>query len=73
MKRIEKVKIRVKSELEVTIKTFDSKNVENVSVMKEVESVVKNINIKQQELQQILTKQKRLFEIWFFLIAEKTI
>ena len=47
MKRIEKVKICMKSELEVTIKTFDSRNVEIVSVMKEMASVVKNIDIKQ--------------------------
>ena len=56
MKRIEKTKIRVKSELEVTIKISDSKNVEIVSIIKEVRSVVKNINIKQLELQQILAK-----------------
>ena len=31
-----------------------------------MESVVQNINIKQQELQQILAKQKRLSEIWSF-------
>ena len=50
IKRIKKPKIHIKSELEVTIKVSDSKNVEIVSVMKEVESVVKNIGIKQQEL-----------------------
>ena len=73
MKRIEKVKNRLKSELEVTIKVSDSKNVEIVSVMKEMESAVRNINIKQQKFQQVLFKQKRLFEIWFFLTVEKTI
>ena len=67
MKCIEKTKIRVKSELEATIKIYDSKNVEIVSVMKEVEFVVKNIGIKQQEFQQILAKEKRLFEIWFLI------
>ena len=34
MKRIEKTKNRVKSELEITIKISDSKNAEIVSVMK---------------------------------------
>ena len=46
MKRIEKIKNRVKSELEVTIKISDSKKVEIVSVMKKMESVIKNIDIK---------------------------
>ena len=65
MKRIEKAKNRVKSKLEVTIKVSDFKNVEIVLAMNEVESVVKNINVKQRELQQVLVKQKRLSEIWF--------
>ena len=47
MKRIKKTKIRVKPELEVNIKVFDSKNVEIVSVMKEVVSVINNIDNKQ--------------------------
>ena len=46
IKRIEKPKIHVKSELETTIKISDSKNVENVSFMKKMESVVKNIDVK---------------------------
>ena len=37
MKRIEKIKNRVKSELEVTIKISDYKNVEVISVMKKNE------------------------------------
>ena len=63
---MEKTKIRIKSELEITIKVSDSKNVKIVSDMKKVESVIQNINIKQQKFQQILAKQKRLSEIWFF-------
>ena len=46
----------MKSELEVTIKNFDSKNVEVISVMKEKESVVKNIGVKQQKFQQVFAK-----------------
>ena len=56
----------MKSELEATIKISDSKNVEIVSVMKEVESVVETIGVRQQEFHQMLAKQKRLFEIWGF-------
>ena len=66
MKHLEKNKIRVKSELEVTIKISDSKNVKVIFVMKKVESVIQNINIKQQKFQQILAKPKRLSEIWSF-------
>ena len=73
MKRIKKTTIRVKFELEAAIKVFDSKNVEIVSVMKEVESVVKIDDIKQLKFQQISTKQKRLFEIWVFFIVGKPI
>ena len=62
---MERIKIRVKSELDITIKISDSKNVEVVSVMKEVESVVKIIGVKQQELQQMLAKQKLLFDFFF--------
>ena len=40
MKRLKKPKIRVKSELEITIRVSDSKNVNIVSVMKKLESVV---------------------------------
>ena len=47
MKRLEKTKIHVKSELKITIKVSDSKNMEIISVMKEVESVIQNIDIKQ--------------------------
>ena len=46
VKRIEKVKNRVKCELEATIKASDLKNVEIVSVMKEMKSAVRNIGIK---------------------------
>ena len=47
MKRIEKIKFRVKSELEVTIKTIDSKHGEIFSVMKKkMESVVRQIGPK---------------------------
>ena len=46
MKRLENPKIRVKSELEATIKASDFKNVKIVSVMKEMESVVQNICVK---------------------------
>ena len=34
--------------------------------MKKVDSVIRNIDIKQQKFRQVLAKQKRLFEIWFF-------
>ena len=56
----------MKSELGITIKVSDSKNVKIVSVMKKMESVVKIFDVKQQKLQQMLAKQKRLFEIFFF-------
>ena len=46
MKGIEKIKNRVKFELEVTVKTINSKDVEIVSVMEEIKLVVKNIGIK---------------------------
>ena len=36
MKRLEKTKIRIKSELETTIKASDSKNMEIVSVIKKI-------------------------------------
>ena len=71
MKRIEKTKNRVKSELEVIIKAIDFKHVEIVSVMEKVESTVKYIGLKQQKFQQTLAKQKRLFEIWFFFSSGK--
>ena len=51
MKRIEKVKIRVKSELEVTIRISDYKKVEIVSAIKEMEFIVKNIGVKLQKFQ----------------------
>ena len=71
MKRIQKTKNHVKSELEITIRAIDFKYVEIVSVVKKVESALKYIGLEQQELQQILAKQKRLFEIWFFLSSGK--
>ena len=71
MKRLEKTKIRVKSELEVTIKFSDSKNVKMVSIIKRVKFVVQNIDIKQQKFQQVLAKQKRLSEIWVFFDRRK--
>ena len=70
VKRIEKVKTRVKSEFETTIKVSDSKNVEVVFVMKEVESAVKNIGVKQREFQQMLAKQKRVRNLIFFFRRE---
>ena len=51
MKRLEKTKIHVKSELEVTIKASDSKNIKLVSVMKETEFIIPNIAVKQQKFQ----------------------
>ena len=76
VKRIEKTKNRVKSDLEVTIKTTDSKPVEKNSaiesadskrkkmefVAKKVESVAQYIGLKNREFQQALAKQKRLRE-----------
>ena len=66
MKSLEKTKIRIKFELETTINASDSKNIKIVFVMKKVESVVQNIDIKQQKFQQVLAKQNRLSEIWSF-------
>ena len=71
VKRIEKTKNRVKSDLEVTIKTTDSKHVEILSAIesadskrKKMELAVQYIKVKNRELQQAVAKQKRLREIW---------
>ena len=80
IKRIEKTKNRVKSDLEVTIKTIDFKHMEIFSaiesadskrkkkefVAKKVGSAVQHVGLKNREFQQALAKQKRLREIWFF-------
>ena len=77
IKRIEKTKNRVKSDLEVTIKATDSKYIEKnsaiesadskrkkmESVVKKVGSVVQHVGLKNQEFQQAFAKQKRLREI----------
>ena len=71
MKRIEKTKNRVKSDLEVTIKTIDSKHVEVLSAIesadskrKKMELAAQHIGAKNREFQQAVAKQKRLREIW---------
>ena len=80
IKRIEKTKNRVKSDLEATIKTIDSKHVEVFSaiesadskrkkmefITKKVGSAVQHVKLKTRKFQQALAKQKRLREIWFF-------
>ena len=72
IKRIEKTKNRVKSDLEVTIKAIDSKHMEIFSAIdsadskrKKMEFAVQRIGLKNQEFQQVFAKQKRLREIWF--------
>ena len=78
IKRIEKTKNRVKSELEVTIKATDSKHIEIFSaiesadskrkklefIAKKVGSAAQHVGLKTREFQQTLAKQKRLREIW---------
>ena len=73
IKRIEKTKNRVKSDLEVTIKATDSKYMEVFSAIesadfkrKKMEFAVQHIGLKNREFQQALAKQKRLREICFF-------
>ena len=73
MKRIEKIKNRVKSDLEVTNKAIDSKHVKKNSAIesadskrKKMELAVQHIGLKHREFQQAVAKQKRLREIWFF-------
>ena len=73
MKRIEKIKIRVKSDLEVIIKAIDFKHVEILSAIesadskrKKMELAAQHIGLKNREFQQAVAKQKRLREIWFF-------
>ena len=71
VKRIEKTKNRVKSDLEATIKAIDSKHVEVFSAIesadskrKKMEFAAQHIGVKNRELQQTVAKQKRLREIW---------
>ena len=78
VKRIEKTKNRVKSDLEATIKATDSKHTEFFSaiesadskrkkmefIAKKVGSATQRIKLKNRELRQALAKQKRLREIW---------
>ena len=80
IKRIEKTKNRVKSDLEVIIKAIDSKYMEFFSaidsadskrkkmesVAKKVGSVIQHVGLKNREFQQVFAQQKRLREIWFF-------
>ena len=73
MKRIEKTKNRVKSDLETAIKIIDFKHVEKNSAIesadskrKKMESVAQHIGLKYREFRQILAKQKRLRDIWGF-------
>ena len=73
VKRIEKTKNRVKSDLETVIKTIDSKHVEIFpaiesadSIRKKKESVAQHIGLKHREFRQIFAKQKRLRDIWGF-------
>ena len=72
VRRIEKIKNRVKSDLEVTIKAIDSKHMEILSAIesadskrKKMELAAQHIGVKNRELQQAVAKQKRLREIWF--------
>ena len=78
IKRIEKTKNRMKSDLEVTIKAIDSKHMEKNSAIesadskrKKMEFAVQRIGLKNREFQQTFAKQKRLREIWFFLSPGK--
>ena len=72
IKRIEKTKNHVKSDLEATIKAIDSKHMEIFSAIesadskrKKMEFAAQHIKLKNREFQQALAKQKRLREIWF--------
>ena len=71
VKRIEKTKNRVKSDLEVTIKAIDSKHMGIFSAIesadskrKKMEFAAQHIKVKNREFQQAVAKQKRLREIW---------
>ena len=73
VKRIEKTKNRVKSDLEVTIKATDSKHMEIFSAIesadskrKKMELAAQYIGLKNREFQQAVAKQKRLREILVF-------
>ena len=80
VKRIEETKNRVKSDLEATIKTIDSKHAEIVTAIDLADSKKKemefDIGLKHQNLKRALAKQKRLRDIWasfdrreFFLLS----
>ena len=71
IKRIEKIKNRMKSDLEATIKAIDSKYMEIFSVIesadskrKKMEFAIQHIGLKNREFQQAVAKQKRLRGIW---------
>ena len=71
MLRIEKIKNRIKFDLEVTIKAIDSKHMEVFSAIesadskrKKMEFAVQHIGVKNREFQKAVAKQKRLREIW---------
>ena len=73
MKRIEKTKNRVKSDLETAIKIIDSKHVEFFSTIesadskrKKMESVAQHIGLKYREFRQVFAEQKRLRDFWGF-------
>ena len=78
MVRIEKTKNRVKFDLEITIKTIDSKHVKVISVIetadskrKKMESLVQRIGFKYREFQQILRNKNGCETSGVFLIVEK--
>ena len=68
VKRIEKTKNRVKSDLEATIKATDSKHAEVVTAIDLADSKKKkiklDIGLKHQNLKRAFAKQKRLRDIW---------
>ena len=70
VKRIEEIKNRMKSDLEVTIKTIDSKHAEIVTAIDLADSKKKkmefDIGLKHQNLKRVFAKQKRLRNIWVF-------
>ena len=73
IKRIEKTKNRMKSDLETAIKIIDSKYVEIFfaiesadSKRKKLESVVQHIGLKYREFRQAFAKQRRLRDNWGF-------
>ena len=71
VKRIEKTKNRVKSDLEATIKAIDSKHAEIVTAIDLADSKRKkmelDIGLKHQNLKRAFAKQKRLRDIWVSL------